>query len=425
MAGVVSTIIHSVRLADRGVIRDDAWVRFDGGTVTDAGTGGSWRATLERPPTDNPVERAQRGDTRLTERTSPLADTSLDEGHVTASDTTVVDGATVAGAGAILAPGFIDIHGHGGGGWSFDDGPDAIRAARALHRAHGTTRAVVSLVTAPLDVLERRVADVADLTAADAGIIGSHLEGPFLAPARKGAHAEDLLRAPTGDAVARLLAAGRGTVRQVTLAPELAGGLGAIAAVAEAGATPAIGHTTADAAQARAAFDAGARILTHAFNAMPGLHHRAPGPVGAATADPRVTLEVIADGVHVDLELVRILFAAAPGRVALATDAMAAAGHGDGRYLLGDLDVEVRDGTARLVAGGAIAGSTLTQDAALRHVVAAGVPLADAISALTSAPAAAVGRDDLGSLAPGFAADAVLLTPGLNVRAVWVDGRQA
>lgn len=384
----MSTIIHSVRLVDRGEIRDDAWVRFADGRVTDAGTGDTWRA--------------------------------LD---AAASGTTVVDGAALAGAGAILSPGFIDIHVHGGGGHSFDDGPDAIRAARAVHRAHGTTRAVVSLVTAPLDVLERRAAEVAGLVGTD-GLLGSHLEGPFLAPARKGAHTEELLRAPAPDAVARLLDAGAGTVRQITLAPELPGALDAIALTVAAGAKAAVGHTTADAAQARAAFDAGASILTHAFNAMAGLHHRAPGPVGAATSDPRVTLEVIADGVHVDPELVRILFAAAPDRVALVTDAMAAAGYGDGDYALGGLEVEVREGTARLVADGAIAGSTLTQDAALRHAVAAGVPFVAAIGALTTVPAAAIGRADLGSLAPGFAADAVLLTAGLDVRAVWSDGER-
>lgn len=382
----MSAVIHSVRLVDGGEVRDDAWVRFDAGRVTDAGTGETW-----------------------------------DRGAGA-----VVDGTAIAGPGAILTPGFIDIHCHGGGGASFDDGADAIRTARALHRAHGTTRAVVSLVTAPLDVLAGRVAAVADLASTDAGILGSHLEGPFLAPERKGAHDAALLRDPDFDALAPLLAAGRGTVRQVTLAPELPGGLDAIALVAQSGAAPAVGHTTVNAAQCRAAFDAGARILTHAFNAMPGLHHRDPGPVGAATADPRVTLEVIADGTHVDLELVRILFAAAPGRVALVTDAMAAAGHGDGRYVLGDLGVEVREGTARLVADGAIAGSTLTQDAALRSCVATGIPLADAIQALTNTPAAAIGRGaDLGSLAPGFVADAVLLTAGLDVRRVWVAGDPA
>ena len=326
--------------------------------------------------------------------------------------------------GAILTPGFIDIHGHGGAGESYDDGPDAIRAARELHRAHGTTRAVVSLVTAPLESMERRAAMVADLVQTDGDILGSHLEGPFLDPQHKGAHDETLLREPDPDAVERLLAAGRGTVRQVTLAPELPGALDAIRRVVESGAAAAVGHTGADLETARAAFDAGATILTHAFNAMPGLAHRDPGPVAAAASDPRVILEVIADGVHLHPEIVRIAFAAAPGRVALVTDAMAAAGHADGRYELGALGVDVVDGVARLAVGGAIAGSTLTQDAALRCAVEAGVPLIEAVGALTTVPARAIGRgDDLGWLSEGFAADAVLLSSALEVRGR-LDGRR-
>ncbi|QIG38429.1 N-acetylglucosamine-6-phosphate deacetylase [Microbacterium sp. 4R-513] len=381
----MTTLLHSVRLVDGGIVIDDAWVLFGGGRVEARGTG-----------TDRP------------------------------DASTAVDARSLAGEGAVLTPGFIDIHGHGGAGVSYDDGPEAIRAARALHRAHGTTRAVISLVTAPLETLERRAAMVADLMATDADILGSHLEGPFLDPGHKGAHDPSLLRAPDAASVERLLEAGRGTVRQITLAPELPGGLEAIRAVVAAGAAAAVGHTSADAHQAREAFDAGATILTHAFNAMPGLHHRDPGPVGAAASDPRVTLEVIADGVHLDPEIVRIAFAAAPGRIALVTDAMAAAGAEDGRYDLGSLAVDVVGGVARLAGGGSIAGSTLTQDVALRHAVAAGVPFSEAVAALTSVPARAVGRShDLGSLDIGSLGDAVLLDTDLQVRAVWVGGERS
>lgn len=374
------TVIHAVRLVDGGRVTDDAWVAFDGERVIGTGTSDAWTALV-------------------------------DDGDV------VVDG-----TGSVLTPGFIDLHGHGGGGHSYDDGVEPIRAARALHRSHGTTRAVISLVTAPLDDLARRAATVADLVATDPDVLGSHLEGPFLDPAHKGAHDVALLRHPASDDVARLLAAGRGTVRQVTLAPELPGGLDAVRAVVAAGAIAAIGHTDATMDAASQAFAAGATVLTHAFNAMPGLHHRAPGPVGAATRDERVTLEIVADGVHLDPEVVRIAFAAAPGRIALVTDAMAAAGAPDGRYDLGGLEVDVTAGVARLTHGGAIAGSTLTQDAALRHAVASGVPLADAVAALTRTPARVLGRDDLGRLEPGCLADAVMLDDGLVVRAVWVAG---
>jgi N-acetylglucosamine-6-phosphate deacetylase len=282
---------------------------------------------------------------------------------------------------------------------------------------------VVSLVTAPLETLERRAAMVADVMRTDADILGSHLEGPFLDPAHKGAHDPALLREPVARDVERLLEAGRGTVRQVTLAPELPGGLDAIRLVVDSGAAAAIGHTGADYALCESAFDAGATILTHAFNAMPGLHHRDPGPVAAAASDPRVTLEIIADGVHLHPDIVRLAFAIAADRVALVTDAMAAAGAPDGRYDLGSLEVEVVGSVARLARGGSIAGSTLTQDAALRRAVAVGIPLRDAVVALTATPARAIGRaEDLGAIAPGFVADAVLLSPALEVRGVWAGG---
>ncbi|MDY0910562.1 N-acetylglucosamine-6-phosphate deacetylase [Microbacterium sp. CFBP9034] len=372
----MSTLVHSVRLVDDGRVTPDAWVLFQGGRVSATGVG------ADRPAADE-----------------------------------IVDGES-----GCLAPGFIDIHGHGGAGASYDDGPGAIRAARALHRAHGTTRAVVSLVTASLDELVSRTAMVADLVAEDPTILGSHLEGPFLDPGHKGAHTEALLRAPDAASVARLLDAGRGTIRQITLAPELPGAGVAIARFVEAGVAVAIGHTAADAATSRRAFDAGATLLTHAFNAMPGIHHRAPGPVIAALRDDRVVLELVADGVHVDLDLIAVVFAAATGRVALITDAMAAAGADDGAYDLGGLAVTVHEGVARLDDGGAIAGSTLTQDAALRRVVKAGVPLAAAVAAVTSTPARAIGRPDLGTLRVGGLADAVLLGADLEVRRVWVAG---
>jgi N-acetylglucosamine-6-phosphate deacetylase len=375
----MSTLVHSVRLLGSAAVdsgRDDAWALFDGERVVAAGAGD------ELPRADE----------------------------------------TVDGGGGCLVPGFVDIHGHGGGGAGFDDGPDAIATGRAIHRAHGTTRAVLSLITAPIDELAARVAMVADLCDADPTILGSHLEGPFLDPGHKGAHTESLLRAPDAASVDRLIEAGRGTIRQVTLAPERPGAFDAIRRFVDAGVAVAVGHTDADADTTRRAFDAGATLLTHAFNAMPGIHHRAPGPVVAALRDDRVTLEVIADGVHVDLELIATLFTVAGDRIALITDAMAAAGSQDGRYELGGLGVRVTDGVARLEQGGAIAGSTLTQDAALRHVAGAGVPLDVVVRALGAQPARAIGRDDLGTLDTGALADAVLLDAGLAVRRVWVAG---
>lgn len=377
-------VLHSARLVGEGRIVTDAWVRFDGDRVTAAGVGDGWRPGVA-------------GDESVT----------------------VTDA-----AGAWLTPGFIDLHCHGGATASFDDGADEIAAAADLHRRHGTTRVVVSLVTAPVAELARHVRGIAALAEADPRILGSHLEGPFLDVGHKGAHDPALLRSATSADIEELLEAGTGTIRQITLAPELPGGMEAVRAFSEAGVAVAVGHTGATYEQTRAAFDAGATLLTHAFNGMDGIHHRAPGPVAAATHTPGVTLEIINDGVHVHPEVVRMAFAAAPGRVALITDAMAAAGADDGDYLLGALEVQVRDGVARLTHGGSIAGSTLTLDDALRRAVTeVGLPVEEAVRALTETPAAAIGRSgDLGRLAPGYAADAVLLDDDFRVLQVWSGG---
>jgi N-acetylglucosamine-6-phosphate deacetylase len=375
-------VIHSARLVSDGSVVADAWVRLDGDRVTAAGTGNEWRSGA-------------------------------------GADVVVTDA-----GGAWLTPGFIDLHCHGGATAGFDDGADAIRTAVDLHQRHGTTRVVASLVTAPVAGLAERVRGIAALTATDPRILGSHLEGPFLDVGHKGAHDPALLRSATRDDIDLLLEAGAGTIRQITLAPELPGGMEAVRAFTAAGVAVAVGHTAATYEQALAAFDAGASLLTHAFNGMDGIHHRAPGPVAAATHTPGVTLEIINDGVHVHPEVVRMAFAAAPGRVALITDAMAAAGAADGDYVLGTLEVQVRDGVARLAHGGSIAGSTLTLDEALRRAVTeVGLPVEDAVRALTETPAAAIGRSgDLGRLAPGYAADAVLLDDEFRVLQVWTAG---
>lgn len=378
----MTTILHSARLIDGGAVTEDAWVAFADGVVAQSGVGDTWR--------------------------------ELPAGDVTDA------------GGSYLAPGFIDLHEHGAGGATFDDGPEAIATGRAVHRAHGTTRAVLSLVTASVDDLAARAAMVADLAEHDATILGSHLEGPFLSVLHKGAHTVGLLRDPDPASVDRLIAAGRGSIRQVTLAPELPGGLDAVSRFVAAGVVVAVGHTDATAAQAAAAFDAGATLLTHAFNTMRGIHHRAPGPVVAAMRDDRVTLELIADGIHVHPDVIALAFAGAPGRIALVTDAMAATGSADGKYELGGLAVTVMDGVARLDANGAIAGSTLTQDAALRLAVRCGISLPDAVAAVSTVPARALGLGRrFGSLRVGMEADAVLLDDGLSVTGVWVSGIRA
>jgi N-acetylglucosamine-6-phosphate deacetylase len=327
-------------------------------------------------------------------------------------------------AGRWVLPGFVDVHVHGGGGASFASG-DIAEARRAIgfHRRHGTTTTLASLMTAGLDELERSLSSLAGLVESGE-LAGLHVEGPFLSPARCGAHDARLLRAPARDDLARLLAASRGSVRMVTLAPELEGGLDAVRQVAGHGAIAAVGHTDAGYEATRDAIDAGATVATHLFNAMRPLHHRDPGPVPALLEDERVTLELICDGVHLHPGLVHsVLALAGPGRVALVTDAIAAAGAGDGVYELGGRDVRVEDGVARLAGADTLAGSTLTMDAALRVAVGAGVTVADAARALSETPARLLGlHERVGALEPGMDADLVVLDDGLRVQAVMSKG---
>lgn len=336
------------------------------------------------------------------------------------------DFARVDAGGAWATPGFIDLHCHGAGGFAFDDGAEAISAARAVHRSHGTTRSVLSLVTAPLGLMAQRLETIAALCERDETLLGAHLEGPFLSVGHRGAHDPALLQDPAPEAVARLLDAGRGHIAQVTLAPERPGALEAIGQFVQAGVRVAVGHTTAGYEEASAAFDRGATILTHAFNGMDDMLHRKPGPLPAAVERSGVTVELICDGVHVSEPAMRVLMRAARGRMALITDAMAAAGSSDGSYLLGALAVDVVDGVARLHEGGSIAGSTLLLDAAFRRAVFdLGVAVPEAVAMLTATPARTLGvQDRLGRLAPGFAADVLLWDEGLHLLRGWAAGQE-
>ena len=329
-------------------------------------------------------------------------------------------------------PGFIDLHVHGGGGASFTEGgPDEARRAAAFHRAHGTTRTLASLVTAPVDRLERRVALLADL--ADEGVIdGIHLEGPFLSAARCGAQDPRYLIAPDVTTFARLHAAARGWLRMITIAPELPGASEVIRAAAAAGVIAAAGHTDASAEVTAEAIAAGVSHATHLFNGMRPIAHRAPGPVGALL-DQQVSCEVIADGAHLDDIIIRLAArAAGPGNLVLITDAMAAAGMSDGDYRLGELNVTVTDGVARLAdaaAGGglgSIAGSTATMELVVRRAITAvGLPVADVAAAASGTPARRLGLDGVtGSLRAGLAADIVLLDEDFRLRAVIARGER-
>lgn len=326
-----------------------------------------------------------------------------------------------------VLPGFVDVHCHGGGGAAFTSGVEAqARAAAEFHLGHGSTTLLASLVTAPLDTLATQAATLTAL-AADGTVAGLHFEGPFLAAKRCGAQNPAHLRDPDPAAVETLLDAAAGYAAMITVAPELPGALDLVRRAQDAGVITAIGHTDASYEQAQAAIDAGATVATHLFNGMRPLHHREPGPILACLAAPQVTCELINDGVHLDPHVVR--FAAQNGTACLVTDAISAAGSGDGSYQLGALAVQVTDGVARLAEGGTIAGSTLTMDAAVRRAVRdCGLSLVDASSAASFTPARALGlADTVGTLEPGKRADLVVLDDDLELTAVmrageWVVG---
>lgn len=320
-------------------------------------------------------------------------------------------------AGALAVPGFIDTHCHGGGGGSFSSAETKeIMRAIAAHRRHGTTTMLASLVSEPIRSLVNQEAVLRELVE-EGELAGIHLEGPFLAAARCGAHDPALLREPDAATVDALLHAGRGTVRMVTLAPELTGGVRAVRQLVEAGVIAAIGHTDGTEEQIRPAIDAGATVGTHLFNGMRPLHHREPGPIGALLDDERVTVELICDLVHVHPTALRLAAKyVGRGRTVLISDAMSATDAADGRYRLGRLEVDVRDGVATVAETGSLAGSTLTMDVAFRNLVrAAGLGIPDAVRATSGRPAELLGiAGDTGSLRTGLAADLVVLDEDLR-----------
>jgi N-acetylglucosamine-6-phosphate deacetylase len=350
-----------------------------------------------------------------------LVDGVLVPGDVEVEDGRIAAVGLAGGGRGIAAPGFVDLHIHGFAGVDFAaaDVSGYRRAGEALLET-GVTAFQPTFVTAPVDEL------AASLREAPSGIvgprvIGCHLEGPFISPVRLGMHPAAAQRDPDRALLDRLLAAG--PVTHMTLAPEREGALDLVDVLVARGVVVSCGHTDATAPEAHAAFDRGATHVTHLFNAMRPFAHRDPGIAGAALARDDVTVELILDGNHVADDAATVAWRAAAGRVALVTDALEAAGVGDGRWHLGAVEVEVRNGVAR-TADGVLAGSVLTMPEAIGNVVALGATLEQAIDAATRVPAGVARRTDLGRLAPGAAADVVVLDDNLEIRRVLVGGAE-
>jgi N-acetylglucosamine-6-phosphate deacetylase len=329
----------------------------------------------------------------------------------------------------LLLPGLVDLQVNGYFGVELRTaGRDGwARVATSLPET-GTTAFLPTFITAPPGALAAALRAAAvivpDLPRRAARVLGVHAEGPFISPARKGAHNEAWITDPAPAAVDELLEAGQGVLRLVTLAPERDGALAAVTRLTEAGVLVSVGHTDATARQVAEAASHGARMVTHLFNAQRPLHHREPGVVGQALTDLRLTSGLITDMRHVAAQVCVMAFTAAPGRICAVTDAAACAGMPPGRYVLGGEPIELPpgDGEPPVRADGTLAGSALRMDVALANMVAAGIGLADAVAAASRIPADLIGRPDLGRIAPGAAADLAWLGDDMRTRATWIGG---
>lgn len=352
------------------------------------------------------------------------------DGAIVRGDVELADGRVAAvgrpGAGSGIAiPGLVDlqVNGYAGIDVLAAEPGELVELGRALAR-DGVLAYQPTLVSAPPEATREALSTIGQALAlgGPSRILGAHLEGPFLSPERAGAHAVEHLREPSLDLLASFLLQGC-PVTTVTLAPELDGADEQIEALAERGILVSLGHTDATAVQAHAGFDLGARAVTHCFNAMRPFAHRDPGTAGAALAREDVTVTLVADGTHVAPETLLTAWRAARGRLVLVSDAIAAGGLGDGRYRLGPVEVEVADGVSRL-ADGTLAGAVRPLAWGLRWLVELGVPIAEAVDAVTRVPAALVGRPEVARLVPGAPADLVVLDDDFAVARVLVGGAE-
>jgi N-acetylglucosamine-6-phosphate deacetylase len=342
-------------------------------------------------------------------------------GDVEVDDGVVVEvGLPATARGRVAVPGFVDLQVNGYGGVDFLSATtaDYDRAGTALLEG-GVTAYQPTFITAPESVL-------VDALRAMPGndsfpqVVGAHVEGPFLSPERLGTHSREYRRDPDPALLERLLDAGR--VTELTLAPELPGADALIKMALERGVVVSAGHTDATAAQAHAAFDLGVSTVSHLFNAMRPFRSRDPGVVGVALTRRDVFVQMIVDGHHLSDETVLLIWSAAGGRVALVTDATAGAAVDPGSYQLGDIAIEIADGGVPMRGDGVFAGTVLTMLEAVRNLHALGISFEDAVGAATEVPARILGRPDLGVLAPGLAANVLVLDDGLEIVRVLCGG---
>jgi N-acetylglucosamine-6-phosphate deacetylase len=342
-------------------------------------------------------------------------------GDVDVEDGVVVDvGLPVGSRGRIAIPGFVDLQVNGYAGVDFlaAAGADYERAGAALLEG-GVTAYQPTFITAPEATMLEALRALPG-NGSTPRILGAHVEGPFLSPERLGTHPREHRRDPDLALLERIFETGR--VTELTLAPELPGADALVRFALERGAVVSAGHTNATAAEAHAAFDLGVSTVTHVFNAMRPFRSRDPGVVGAALTRPDVSVQMIVDGHHLADETVRLVWAAAGGRLALVTDATAGAAGIPGSYQLGDVEIEIADGGVPVREDGVLAGTVLTMIEAVRNLHALGIPFEDAVGAATAVPARIVGRPELGVLEPGGLADVVILDDRLEIVRVVCGG---
>ena len=320
-----------------------------------------------------------------------------------------------------VIPGFVDIHSHGGGGHYFSDpNLENVKKARELHRLHGTTSLVASLVTEPIGILEEQIRRISPLV--DSGLFaGIHLEGPYLSEARCGAHKPSLLRDPKIEELGALIDGASDNIVMFTLAPEREGGIAAIEYLVSRNIRVALGHSQATDLETRSALDAGASLITHFSNGMPKPYESVGTIASAALESSHLPLEIILDGIHISNETLETVKCAGEKRIILVTDAMSAAGAGDGRFTIGDLNVTVSDGVARLDSNGALAGSTLTMDIAFKNYLRSGASIIEAVHAASTLPAEVLGLRNVGSIAIGKRADLLEFNGDLPPRLIQIS----